>query len=525
VKDYDRYYCYKDEEYAEEELGNESASEEKAPLSPSVAPPFDDLFGVHLEALREAESSPEPEASAAVEEPAKAETPVVPPTPSPSEPDSDSTPAPEPQPEPTPAPSETSAMEPFKEAAAPPSPRPPLVKEEIMKAKKTTLMDLSGAYGLDTMGTKEELRVRLLAEYNRLRREEARATGSAQPSITEPAAGERPESQPRSFLDSHAPEPFESSARAIPADAVSTTHPQSASNPDAVTVGEDLVRSQAVLLPATPKIINPCPTCGRELAYIEPYDRYYCEHCKAYAPPPVKVVEVPPPPRVGQPCPTCGRELTYIEQYDRHYCYNCKAYTTLESRAGAPPPLPATKIVEPKLETHEPEGKNSCPTCAKELAYIARYARYYCYECEKYAAPRPKDPCPNCGKALTYVTQYRRHYCYACALYAPADLSARILAERAATPATAAGSAPRVGAIARPITVHRHGSVSEPLGLAVAGLALILVFQVLVALPIAMGVQPYVDLDRPIAWFIQFLGFLLLGVGATAGLLRLRNRK
>ncbi|MEK6838815.1 MAG: hypothetical protein AABY08_03640, partial [Candidatus Thermoplasmatota archaeon] len=62
MKDYDRYYCYKDEEYAEEELGKKSATEEPAPLSPSEAPPFDDLFGGHFEALRETESSPGPEA-------------------------------------------------------------------------------------------------------------------------------------------------------------------------------------------------------------------------------------------------------------------------------------------------------------------------------------------------------------------------------------------------------------------------------------------------------------------------------
>jgi predicted amidophosphoribosyltransferase len=27
-----------------------------------------------------------------------------------------------------------------------------------------------------------------------------------------------------------------------------------------------------------------------------------------------------------QPCPTCGKDMRYIQQYDRWYCDNCKAY-------------------------------------------------------------------------------------------------------------------------------------------------------------------------------------------------------
>ncbi|MDJ0272729.1 MAG: PRC-barrel domain-containing protein [Candidatus Caldarchaeum sp.] len=30
--------------------------------------------------------------------------------------------------------------------------------------------------------------------------------------------------------------------------------------------------------------------------------------------------------REKNPCPTCGRELTWIEQYQRWYCYNCGKY-------------------------------------------------------------------------------------------------------------------------------------------------------------------------------------------------------
>lgn len=524
MKGYDRYYCYKDQEYAPEDIGSEAATAEPLTPPPLEASSFDELISGEPEAHADPEAPSESEPIAVSEERAE-EPPEALPARSLSEPVTDSTEPSVLQPEPTPTPSRTPVMEALKVVSAPPSAKPPLVKEEVLRAKKTTLMDLAAAYGLDTFGTKEELRVRLLAEYNRLRREEARVAGLAHPSFDERSSGEPPETQPRSFLDSQPPEPFESPGRAIPAHAIGTARPRPTKSADAEPFGDDLVRSQALLLPGNPRIINPCPTCGRELTYIERYDRYFCEPCKTYAPPPVKVVDVPPPPRVGRPCTTCGRELTYVEQYDRHYCYNCKAYAPLESRTSAPPPESASKILEPKLEAHVPEGKNPCPTCGKELVHIARYARYYCYDCEKYAPPRPKHPCSNCGKALTFVAQYRRHYCYACARYAPADLTAKILAERAVMPAAASASAPRVGIPVRPITVHRHGSLSAPVGIAVAGLALILALQILVAMPLAMGAPPYVDLDPLIAWSLQFLGLLLLGVGAIAGFVQLRSRK
>jgi hypothetical protein len=34
----------------------------------------------------------------------------------------------------------------------------------------------------------------------------------------------------------------------------------------------------------------------------------------------------PPPPTVPQTCPTCGKQLTFIQQYARWYCSNCKKY-------------------------------------------------------------------------------------------------------------------------------------------------------------------------------------------------------
>ncbi len=420
-----------------------------------------------------------------------------------------------------------------------------------MKAKKAALMELAAANGLDTMGTKEELRVRLLAEYNRLRREELRKIAGpaqaaapketivqepAQPDVTRESPPATPSRAPEAMTVTApiAPQTHREAASAptpvqrldaqqfVPASAAPLVIPSPAARPDAASDGSP-EPTQTQLLPGPPKLINPCPTCGRELAYIERYDRYYCDRCKSYAPPPVKVVTVPPPPRVGRPCATCGRELTYVEQYDRHYCYYCKAYAPLEM--AQPAVGPSVQVLEPRLETAHAGTRNACSTCGRELSYIARYARYYCYDCGKYAPPRPKHPCPNCGKSLTYVSQYRRHYCYGCSQYAPVELTVNILAESAVAVPGASAAAPRIARTTRPDVVPRHGSLIVPATISTIGLLLAAALHLLVALPLSAGEQPYINLDSRTAWLIEFLGLLLLGTGVVIALVRLRDRK
>lgn len=85
-----------------------------------------------------------------------------------------------------------------------------------------------------------------------------------------------------------------------------------------------------------------------------------------------------------EPCPTCGKELTYIREYDRWFCYSCgnyapRGYGTL---AGVTP-ISAGPAMPPKGESHE--GHYHCPSCGRELTYIAAYQRYYCYPEGRYA--------------------------------------------------------------------------------------------------------------------------------------------
>jgi len=557
VKDYDRYFCFRDQEYAAEEIGREPVPADDAePVSSPDVLSIDEMLGAEVAPPSTATSESERASSAAVaQEPAPetalpqsstpAESPMLAPIPEASEP--------RPQ---TEMPQETIPRAPSESPKeTPKSPprlvlaRPPLVKEEIMKAKKAALMELAAASGLDTMGTKEELRVRLLAEYNRLRREElrkiagpAQAAAPQDPIVQEPAQpGVALESPPAT--PSRAPEAVTMTAPIAP-----QTHREAPSAPTPVlrhdaqqfaptstaplvipspmappdsTSDDSPQPSQTQLLPGPPKLMNPCPTCGRELAYIERYDRYYCDRCKAYAPPPVKVVTVPPPPRVGRPCATCGRELTYVEQYDRHYCYYCKAYAPLEM--ARPAVGPSAHVLEPRLETVHVGTRNACSTCGRELSYVARYARYYCYDCGKYAPPRPKHPCPNCGKSLTYVSQYRRHYCYGCSQYAPVELTVNILAERAVV-VPGSSAAARIAPTTRSNVAPRHGSLIVPATISAIGLLLATAFHLLVALPLSAGEQPLINIDGRTAWLIEFLGLLLLGTGVVMALVRLRAR-
>src|SRR3989475_10722723 len=80
-----------------------------------------------------------------------------------------------------------------------------------------------------------------------------------------------------------------------------------AKGPPAISSAPELV---------TGRPLPPCPPRGRKLAYIAIYRRWYCYHCRAYAP-------------VSQPtfaCPNCGAALRWIGQYERWWCDSCRRY-------------------------------------------------------------------------------------------------------------------------------------------------------------------------------------------------------
>ena len=75
------------------------------------------------------------------------------------------------------------------------------------------------------------------------------------------------------------------------------------------------------------------------------------------------------------------------------------------------------------------------------------------------------------------------------------------------------------------------------MGLAVAGLIVLLIYEFVWALPIALGGLPYVNIDAPAAAnlagpetlalgsILQLMGLLMMGLGVIVGLVRLRTMK
>src|SRR5207245_2304702 len=125
------------------------------------------------------------------------------------------------------------------------------------------------------------------------------------------------------------------------------------------------------------------------------------------------------------------------------------------------PAVSVAPAVEPMRALHP------CPTCGRELTYIARYRRWYCYHCRAYApASESRFACPTCGAALRWIGQYERWWCDSCRRYAPADLpkpeSAAVVT---AMPAEAVKPLSYATALPATSVTHRHRSPGSGIGL------------------------------------------------------------
>ena len=69
-----------------------------------------------------------------------------------------------------------------------------------------------------------------------------------------------------------------------------------------------------------------CKGCGRELSWIQQYNRYYCSRCKQYPP----------------TCPICYSDLFWVPTYNQYYCNTCMKYPELTKPQMPPPPPPLT---------------------------------------------------------------------------------------------------------------------------------------------------------------------------------------
>lgn len=194
-----------------------------------------------------------------------------------------------------------------------------------------------------------------------------------------------------------------------------------------------------------------------------------------------------------------------------------------ESRQAAEPIAEDAAVSSPPTQVARVE--HPCPTCRRELDFIAQYGRWYCHACKAYAPARTmKHACPTCGTTLRWIDRYARWWCDAEQRYAPADLPGPSGEAPAAW--TQIVPAARAAPAAAPATVaHRHGSPSTGIGLAALGLTMWAAHQVFVVLPTLVPLSLGVTIPPDAAFLLQFLGILLLGVGLLAGLGSSKGRR
>jgi len=416
VAAYERYYCYRCNAYPPEEAPAVKPDAEPAILAPTAvaAPP---------EAAAVLESTPPEEPPAAV---------VEMPGEGPSEPaiEPSSTPE-EPLVEETPVQRE-------------PAPRPPLVRKSIWQAKKPLLLDLCKAYGLDSSGTKEQLRERLL-----------------------------------SYIDTLDPESKEQ---------VEEIHPEE----------EPPAESEIEIPEEIPPIADEPAPVAEWPALSE-----------AAAQEPIETTEESPEKRA--PAMTAPPEVI------------------VETRAAetARPTAPVVVVQEVATAREVPKVEHPCPTCSRELTYIAQYSRWYCYSCRAYApVARSKNACPNCGATLRWIDRYERWWCDSCRRYAPADLPRpERPAVSAAAAVTAEPAVQRTDYQAAAVVVHRHRSPGGGIGLLTLGLVLFVLYEALVDLPAALTFDTGIILTPDVAWGLRFFAFVFVAGGAILGLSSVRDRR
>jgi len=333
---------------------------------------------------------------------------------------------------------------PHAEPAEPP-PRPPIVRLKVFQAKKPALMDLCKAYNLDPTGTKEALRERLLSYLDTLEGEAEEEQGveelesRAEPAATEPTAGVERESWPTARETS-----------------------------EAHSVEEE-------------------PETGEPTA-------------------------ASPPAVIAEAFETGPLQESVVERVEA---------PVLVSVAESQPDVFAAPAIEPTRALHP------CPTCGRELTYIARYRRWYCYHCRAYApVSQSKYACSNCGAALRWIGQYERWWCDSCRRYAPADLpKPESAAVASATPAEVAKPLSYATAYSTSPITHRHRSPGSGIGLVGFGITLFVLYELLVDLPGVLSYTTGIAVAPDLAFGLRFFAFVFVALGAIMGLSAVRDRR
>ncbi len=432
VAQYDRHFCYRCNGYPADGVVLQSL---EATMPVDVRPVEDRSVA---EGAEPAVVVTEPETTTAVTEAAK---PDVEPTAESEKTEPPATPTIPVPAESSPQPEEIVEEELPRDVPKEPGPRPPIVRLKVFQAKKPALMDLCKAYDLDPTGTKEQLRERLLSYLDTLEAESEPAAESEAPAGPVLTEGPELEGEP-----SHTPE-------------------EVAETP---AVEEEPEREPPAS--ATP---------GAETPVFETHPAQE---------PVVQRIEMP----------------------------------SFVSVPESQPVVSVAPAVEPMHALHP------CPTCSRELTYIARYRRWYCYHCRAYApVSESRFACPTCGAALRWIGQYERWWCDSCRRYAPADLPRPESAEVVtATPEEA--SKPVSFAVALPAATrvtHRHRSPGSGISLVSFGVILFVVYEMLVDLPAALSYTTGIAVAPDLAFGLRFFAFVFVALGAIMGLSAVRDRR
>jgi len=119
--------------------------------------------------------------------------------------------------------------------------------------------------------------------------------------------------------------------------------------------------------------------------------------------PPAPALEV----EKALPCPTCGKDLTYIAQYDRLYCYAEGKYAPKDYGKAA-----AAALAPPVVEAPKPAPAAAPAPIVIVPPVVVQVPR---------AEAKVANPCPTCGSELRYVKDYDRWWCDAEKKYAPKE--------------------------------------------------------------------------------------------------------
>jgi len=438
VAQYDRHYCYRCNAYPADGAVLRSL-EDTMPVDvrPVDVPPVAEAseptsLVTGPETTTEEVEAAKPTDVEPTAEPEKTEAPTTPTTPAPAEA--------------SPQPEEIVEEELPREEPKEPGPRPPIVRLKVFQAKKPALMDLCKAYDLDPTGTKEQLRERLLSYLDTVEEEAEPELDAEGEAPAGPILIERPEIESESF---HTHEEV-TETQAVEEEPESE-QPASASP----VVETPVVETQATQEPVAERIEAP--------SFVS----------MPQSQPVVSVAPAIEPMHALHPCPTCGRELTYIARYRRWYCYHCRTYAPVS------------------------ESRFACPTCGAALRWISQYERWWCDSCRRYA---PADlPRPESAQVVTAVV--------------------------AATPAEVAR--PRSYATTLPATTvtHRHRSPGSGISFVGFGVILFVLYEMLVDLPVALSYSTGIAVAPDLAFGLRFFAFVFVALGAILGLSAVRDRR